>query len=223
MTKPVLIFLCNALLLTAGPSLAQSDSPLRAPLPQFGVHNASIPDALLQAGQQSGVPLGIDASDPKLWKTRVSVRAQNANLGEALGQILAAAPGYTIAQDGRTVVIRRASGPGDLLDTRILEFRSVAGSAGDLSLKLWMTLVLQLSPSRQGFLGFNRTSPLDKLLPASDLSGKTAWEILDWIVGTHGSAAWVAVPFTGELGESSTQRDLWRLEFYPNRPGSSQR
>jgi hypothetical protein len=219
MTKPILTALYVATLLTASALLAQPASPLRAALPQFEVQNMSIPDAILKAGQQSRVPIGIDASDPHLWKKKVSAKRSNSTLDEVLAQILAEETGYTIAEDGRTVVIRPVSSPSDLLNTRIVKFESASrrGSAVNNSLKLWMALVSQLSPSREGFMGIGHSSCLDdKILPATDLSGKTVWKILDWIVGTHGAVAWVAVPFTGEVGKSSAQENFWRLVPYPS-------
>ena len=194
MTRSMLSVLYTAFLLITCPLLAQPSGPLRVALPQFQVQNASIPDAVLKAGRQSGVPIGFDASDPKLWKTKVSIKRSNATLGDVLHQILDAGPAYTIAQNGRTVVIRPVLRPSNLLDTRIILFKTeIPGSADDLSFKLWMTLVRQLDPRRAGFMGGglgNLNSSLEKpVLPPVDLSGKTVWEILDWIVGTHGSAA----------------------------------
>jgi len=221
MTKAILISLYTIFLLVNTLS-AQSPSPLRVALPQFEVQNISIPDALLKAGQQSGVPIGIDATDPELWKKKVSVKRSGATLGEVLGQILAAEPGYTIAQDDGALLVRPALHPSRLLDTRIVAFQSVSSSAVGNSLKLWMTLVLQLDPSREGFAGIRHSSCLDdKLLPAADLSGKTVWEILDWIIGKHGAVAWVAVPFSGEVGKSSAQEDFWKLIPYPSCAASS--
>jgi hypothetical protein len=226
MTKSMLTVLYTAFLLTTGPLLAQPASPLRVTLTKFEAQNVSIPDAVLKAGQQSGVPIGLDASDPTLWKSRVSVMKTNATLGEVLRQILDAGPAYTIAQDGRAVVIRPVLQPSNLLNTRILLFKTEKpASADDLSFKLWMTLVRQLDPRRAGFMGgglANLDSTLEKaVLPPVDLSGKTVWEILDWIVGTHGSAAWVAVPFGGEVGDSPAN-SIWHLEPYSD-PGTSQR
>jgi hypothetical protein len=216
MTKPILVSF-YAILLSVNALFAQSTGPLRAALPQFDVLNTSIPDALLKAGEQSGVPIGIDASNPELWKKKVSFKRSGATLGEVVGQILAEEPGYTIAQDGKTVVIRPVSHPSDLLNTRIVTFQSVPSSAVNNSLKLWMALVMQLDPSREGFMGIGHSSCLDdKVLPATDLSGKTVWEILDWIVGTHGAVAWIAVPFSGEVGKSSAQEDFWKLIPYPS-------
>lgn len=217
------ILVCSyTILLSVGTMSAQFASPLRAAVPQFEVQNRSIPDALLKAGEQSGVPMGIDASNPEIWKKKVSVRRSGATLSEVLGQILAEEPGYTIAQDGNTIVIRPVSHPSNLLDTRIVTFQSVSSSAVNNSLKLWMTLVMQLDPAREGFMGVGHSSCLDnKILPATDLSGKTVWEILDWIVGTHGAVAWIAVPFSGEVGKSSAQEDFWKLVPYPSCVASS--
>jgi hypothetical protein len=217
MTKSRLVIPCAALLLMAGALLAQSSSSLRVRVAKFEVENASIPDAVVKAGQQAGVPLGIDASDPKLWKKTTSLKQSGSTLGEVLRQILDPGPAYTIRQDGRTIVIRPGSCPSSLLNTRIISFKTeMPVSARDLSFKLWMALVSQLDPRRGGFLGPGLMSPssLDNKLPPVDLSGKTVWEILDWITATHGSAAWVAVPFHGEVGKSIGPSDLWRLEAY---------
>jgi hypothetical protein len=219
MTRSTLSILYAGFLLISILLRAQPESPLQLALTRFEVKNISIPDAVVKAGQQAGVPIGLDASDPELWKKKISLQTANATLGEVLRQILAAGPAYTIRQDGRAVVIRCAPRQSDLLDTRIIDFKmDRLASANQLSSKLWMTLVTQVSPSRMSFLGGglgSLYSSLEKaVLPPVDLSGKTVWEILDWIVGTHGSAAWVAVPFHGEVGKSIGPSDLWRLDAY---------
>jgi hypothetical protein len=219
MTRSIATTLYAAFLLIGGSVLAQPARPLLVALPSFDAHNISVPDAVLKAARQAGVPLGLDASDTKLWKREVSLKASNSTLGEVLRQILGAAPAYTVARDGGAVVIRPVVSQSDLLNTRILVFKTdEPSSADDLSFQLWMTLVQQLSPSRGGFLGGGLTdlnSSLEKpTLPPVDLSGKTVWEILDWIVGAHGSAAWVGLPFNGEISKSVGPGDLWRLERY---------
>jgi hypothetical protein len=93
MTKWIGTFLYAACIFITNTSLAQSTNPLHELMPQFEVQNVSVPDAVVKAGKQAGVPLGIDASDPTLRNRNVSLKNSGVTLGEVLQQIMAAGPG----------------------------------------------------------------------------------------------------------------------------------
>jgi hypothetical protein len=198
---------------------------------RFEVNETSIPEALLKLGEDSRVPLGIVATDPELWKQKVSLRAENAGFTSVLGRILSGASGYRWHETQGVVVIANPdlhTAVNDSLYVTIPVFETSrpqappnARTAEAVSTKLWMTLLLHLDPQRkEGFMGVLHPSDLDRELPSVDLGGHSVEEILNWIVSRHGAAAWVAMPFLGDIQKAQVGQ-LWKIFFYGQPPSKS--
>ena len=206
------------LLASMVPVVGQTKDPLELVVARYAVADSPVPDALLQLGFKTGIPLGIVATDPSLWKRKISLDISGETFSSLLSRILSAAPGYAWSVDHGVVVISSTSvtTTDDFINAKIRSFDvEKPQDAENLSADLWMAVLLTLDPGRrEGFYGVLHPSSLDRELPPAHLSGSETWVILNWIVREHGKAAWIAMPFTGDIQKTQVNQ-LWKLFFYP--------
>lgn len=203
------------------PSGARGEDVLQSVVKSFDVADANVPDALIELGRTSGVPFGIVATNPDLWNKKVSLSLSNTTLEALLKKVLSGFGNYTWSiQNGVVVVynpeLRTAD---DFLHVKINDFQSTQPeTVENLSVQLWMNLLVTLNPNREeGFAGVLHPSSLDNKLPAVDLSGESVQVILDWLVSHHGKAAWITLPYKGDIQQASGD-DLWKIIFYDEQP-----
>jgi hypothetical protein len=189
---------------------------LGAPVNDFTIPKSTIVDSLLELGRRTKIPLAIPCADAAFQHSMISVHLEHSTVGAVLSAILRDEPNVTAHLDQGVIVVDRL--PRELnckfIDTVIPTFGMTHPETVEhISAKLWMTLELQLDPTKTGFAGILHPSDYDKKLAPFELRNQTVGDILTWLVARHSAAAWIGLP--SARPSDAYLNELWRIVFYP--------
>jgi hypothetical protein len=177
-------------------------------------------DALLQLGQEEGVPLGIEYVDREALEKPLSVKLDETTVGEIVEGLLGQNKGYSWrVRDGVLTVSHESvvSGKENLLDHVLHEFSVPRCLVGDACNLLHMVLVQELHPQIQGFAGDYSPGDLQNLIGPFKLRNVPVWRVLNRLVSANKKAAWIVQVPPGHLDELPSY-GLWTIVEYETPP-----
>jgi len=212
------------------PSTASARSPAAAqtapspvlskPVAWFEVDHICLLDALLQLGQEAGVPLGIEYVDRKALEKPITMKWTETTVGEIVEELLAEHQGYSWrVRDGVLTVSHEsvASGEGNLLDDVLPEFSTPRCSVVEASHVLEMSLYRKIHPDVEGFAGDYSPGHLQNLIGPLKLRNVRVWKVLNRLVSGNKPAAWIVQVPPGHLDELPSY-GLWTIVEYESPP-----
>jgi hypothetical protein len=185
------------------------------PIPSFHVERATRLDALLRLAQEGHVPLAIEYVNRDLVSKPVTLGLGSTTLADAVGAILADAPGYRCGYLNGVVHIThpRPGGARNLLDFVLPQFEIPACSLEDASHELQMAVAWASHPSVRGIVGDYSAGVSGEVVGPWKLRNITVRGVLDRIIGQSGSAAWVVQVPPGHL-DQLPPAGLWKIVQY---------
>jgi hypothetical protein len=179
-------------------------------------------DALLQLGQEQGLPIGIGYIDAAAFRSRITLQAQDTSIGKLLDAITNP-QGYSWFGYGDVVIVTHngaLQGRKNLLNLRIPEFaidKEMTLQAA--SLKLLGTLYWALNPHSAGIVGdYPSGNPRFRVGPLR-MKNATIGEILNRIVSQRRNGAWVVQQAPWNMDKDPSY-GLWRVIEYDGNNGA---
>jgi hypothetical protein len=202
------------------PQSTQSPAIVRKYVASFRVERLSLLDALLQLGQQEGVPLGIEYVDRQALEKPISVRMDETTVGEIMERLLGRDKEYSwLVREGVLTVRHASVGPGkeNLLDHVIPEFSVARCSVIEASNLLRMDLELELNPQIRGFAGDYSPGDPQNLIGPFKMRNVPVWRVLNRLVSADKKAAWIVQVPQGHL-DNLPSYGLWTIVEYEDPP-----
>jgi hypothetical protein len=199
---------------------AQRQDPASIELKHFKVEKLSLLDALLQLGQEQGIPLGIEYIDLKAVTDPISVDMGPATVAQVFDAILRQQPGYSWSVRGGVVCISHLGVPAgglNLLDHVLTDFSIQKISITEAGNVLYMTLDKELHPGITGWGGSYAGDISRTEVGPFAMHNVTVREALNRMVAQAGDAAWVVQVPPGNLDELPSY-GLWRIIQYRTPP-----
>ncbi len=218
-----LVILVYITVLTSTLSDSQTTQPspiLSEAIPSFEVDHLCLLDALLQLGQEAGVPLGIEYVDPEAVEKTFTAKWGETTVGEIVEGLLGDREGYSWrVRDGVLTVSHESvvRGRENLLDQVLPEFSIPRCLVGDASNLLYMVLYQKLHPENQGFAGDYNPGDLQNLIGPFKLRDAPVWRVLNHLVCANKKAAWIVQVPPGHLDELPSS-GLWTIDEYQTPP-----
>jgi hypothetical protein len=203
---------------------APQESPphtiLSKPVASFKVDRVCLVDALLQLGQQEGVPLGIEYVSREALEKPISLQMNETTAGEVIRTLLAQDRGYTwqihdgVLNIGHESVAKRKD---NLLDHVLPEFSVTRCAISDANNLLRMDLDRELHPQIQGFAGHYSPGDPQNVVGPFKLRNPPVWKVLNLLVSANKKAAWIVQVPPGHL-DTLPSYGLWTIVEYENPP-----
>jgi hypothetical protein len=194
----------------------------RRPVASFDVRELNMIDALLQLGQEQGIPIGVEYIDAAAFRSRISLHEQDTTVGRLLDTITHG-QGYSWFANGGVIIVTHKGalqGRKNLLNLRISEFkiaREVTLQAA--SLRLLGKLYFVQHPHATGIVGdYPSGNPQFRVGPWT-MRNATVRQILNRIVSQHNNGAWVVQQAPWNMDKEPSY-GLWRVIEYDGNNGA---
>lgn len=217
------VFACLcASLPTVGQARAHgSDIPSR-PVSSFSIRDLNMIDAVLQLGQEQGVPIGIEYIDAAAFRSRITLHEQDTTVGKLLDTITHG-QGYSWFANGGVIIVTHNGAPQgrkNLLNLRISEFtiaREVTLQAA--SQQLLGKLYFVQHPHATGIVGDYPSGNPQFRVGTWTMRNATVRQILNHIVSQHNNGAWVVQQAPWNMDKEPAY-GLWRVFEYDGNNGA---
>lgn len=179
-------------------------------------------DALLQLGQEQGIPIGIEYIDAAAFRSRITLHEQDTTVGRLLDTITHG-QGYSWFTVGNVVTVTHSGAPRgrkNLLNTHIPEFAiDKEVTLQTASHRLLGDMDFVLNPHATGIVGdYPSGNPQFQVGPWT-MRNATVRQILNRIVSQHNNGAWVVQQPPWNM-DKDLPYGLWRVFEYDGNNGA---